>query len=976
MPPTTPSFDWSQGSVFLQDGIIYYSPNCNRPVRIKAPERNHPHPFPERAEPDPTSVKHPVWWTDTFGWMSFIPLNPSFISDPFDTFTWQPELDVTPSYNTPPGPTLYQLEIHTIKHWRFKEQCLLEAAHKMKLWYHVPASQPPPPSIFKYDEPYTSKEEAYRQIKLARDWFAVWMGFFAYFAACAKYDKYCAGKMVREQGELLPRWYTRLLEEVPMLQRSWLDGLLTSPACVFSPDTQRAGIVIPWYEYDNRRPEIQFFLDQQIPVFFPWCAIAEQAIINNPTLRYLEPPANLVWDALEKFLNRFPSVPLAGLILRSYFRFHDRPLHSTKHILRMEHSTSLVTKYMYEKFASQTDKVKAAMEENQVEATVAELREIVSRAMDMDLAEAERAIANLPTHDWMDKGDYHRRGELYDHVSIFLEKRERNQRFIIATETEDAKIKRLQREEALPGYNTSVYRWKSVTTPGGKELYMRVRLLRSKHERLFAKVPPSQRTYNAVSNEWDIFDEVDLPRKYLQFVDPPPRKDGYIYDYPIQAARINPQSIIPDNDVPRVESVPVIPEPCVDSSSGGATSPHEPQYETFPMDTEEFQEGPSQPPVHRPEPGPSTMDTDTDEASKIHDYDWDTADLISNLRYSYGFVASVVPKKEDKTPEGWKHACQHFGFRKDGAEQFVSNTDRQLICQFHDGLMGSTDRPLPQDIHDLHPQNYLSLQVLGNLSLIHRPIPNLFVFAHHDIRAPQEESDRMSADWSIGVETPEAALYVLRVFQSHPGHTVVHQPYKEVTFYRKVSYKFTNDDYESSMLACRQILDQQRGRAALLMGGIVGRIAKEYLSTESVLQGPSVELLRNGRGYVANPEAELLAYCDDGLTEHDIAIIIGSYSLMTDFKNQVGVKSWFPPPAVWNEIDRNGIGWLEWTERNEYWYQTRLELIRNGKAQPLTLQDWKSLLKNKPVRVLRESVRARSAAFVHEHIPVTRNPRR
>ncbi|KAH9477530.1 hypothetical protein JR316_0009750 [Psilocybe cubensis] len=911
MAPTTPSFDWSQGSVFLQDGIIYYSPNCNRPVRIKAPERNHPHPFPERAEPDPTSVKHPVWWTDTFGWMSFIPLNPSFISDPFDTFTWQPELDVTPSYNTPPGPTLYQLEIHTIKHWRFKEQCLLEAAHKMKLWYHVPASQPPPPSIFKYDEPYTSKEEAYRQIKLAQDWFAVWMGFFAYFAACAKYDKYCAGKMVREKGELLPQWYTRLLEEVPMLQQSWLDGLLTSPACIFSPNTQRAGI----------------------------CAIAEQAIINNPTLRYLEPPANLVWDALEKFLNQFPSVPLAGLILRSYFRFHDCPLHSTKHILRMEHSTLLVTKYMYEKFALQTDKVKAAMEENQVEATVAELREIVSRAMDMDLAEAERAIANLPTHNWMDKGDYHRRGELYDHVSIFLEKRERNQRFIIATETEDAKIKRLQREEALPGYNTSVYRWK-------------------------------------ISNEWDIFDEVDLPRKYLQFVDPPPRKDGYIYDYPIQAARINPQSIIPDNDVPRVESVPVIQEPCVDSSSGGATSPHEPQYETFPMDTEEFQEGPSQPPVHRPEPGPSTMDTDTDEASKIHNYDWDTADLISNLQYSYGFVASVVPKKEDKTPEGWKHACQHFGFRKDGAEQFVSNTDRQLICQFHDGLMGSTDCPLPQDIHDLHPQNYLSLQVLGNLSLIHRPIPNLFVFAHHDIRAPQEESDRMSGDWSIGVKTPEAALYVLRVFQSHPGHTVVHQPYKEVTFYRKVSYKFTNDDYESSMLACRQILDQQRGRAALLMGGIVGRIAKEYLSTESVLQGPSVELLRNGRGYVANPEAELLAYCNDGLTEHDIAIIIGSYSLMTDFKNQVGVKSWFPPPAVWNEIDRNGIEWLEWTERNEYWYQTRLELIRNGKAQPLTLQDWKSLLKNKPVRVLRESVQARSAAFVHEHIPVTRNPRR
>jgi hypothetical protein len=82
------------------------------------------------------------------------------------------------------------------------------------------------------------------------------------------------------------------------------------------------------------------------------------------------------------------------------------------------------------------------------------------------------------------------------------------------------------------------------------------------------------------------------------------------------------------------------------------------------------------------------------------------------------------------------------------------------------------------------------------------------------------------------------------------------------------------------MLQCQTVLSSPQGRAALLRGGIVARIAKEYISNDSAFEGPSVEVTAHQVGYLV-PSEDGIRLCDDDLTEHEVAIICGSYSLYT-----------------------------------------------------------------------------------------------
>ena len=83
------------------------------------------------------------------------------------------------------------------------------------------------------------------------------------------------------------------------------------------------------------------------------------------------------------------------------------------------------------------------------------------------------------------------------------------------------------------------------------------------------------------------------------------------------------------------------------------------------------------------------------------------------------------------------------------------------------------------------------------------------------------------------------------------------------------------------MRACQSVLASPQGRAALLRGGIVGRIAKEYLSKDGVLDGPSVEVTMHRIGYHVPSSNSDIHWCDDELTEDEIAVICGTYSLYT-----------------------------------------------------------------------------------------------
>jgi len=60
---------------------------------------------------------------------------------------------------------------------------------------------------------------------------------------------------------------------------------------------------------------------------------------------------------------------------------------------------------------------------------------------------------------------------------------------------------------------------------------------------------------------------------------------------------------------------------------------------------------------------------------------------------------------------------------------------------------------------------------------------------------------------------------------------------------RLVDYQFGSDDYEAYIRHRAQFLTSLRGRAALLRGGIVARIAREHIAIDSALLGPSSAMM-------------------------------------------------------------------------------------------------------------------------------------
>ncbi|KAF8961303.1 hypothetical protein BDZ97DRAFT_1592947, partial [Flammula alnicola] len=144
---------------------------------------------------------------------------------------------------------------------------------------------------------------------------------------------------------------------------------------------------------------------------------------------------------------------------------------------------------------------------------------------------------------------------------------------------------------------------------------------------------------------------------------------------------------------------------------------------------------------------------------------------------------------------------------------------------------------------------------------------------------------------------------------------------------------FILKDYEAYVVRRDAFLCSARGRAALLKGGIVWRLAVEALGFDVVFDGPSNEAQVHGRGFRFGDDGT--SFCDDDLSEDELDLISGIYHCHTGVKKQIAKKSWFPLHTTW----RKAATFTHWTERNENEYQRRVQQIQQG-SQPLSASEW------------------------------------
>jgi hypothetical protein len=149
------AFDYSNGSAVVQGGIIYYSPNCTRPVVIPSRPVYSSDPF-RQPRLNAFMFKQPVWWSDGWAWLSFIPLSPSFVFTPFEPLCAMPRIEeVSFSYPGLSGDvgdirreTRFRMSENDIQRWVLEEKRIIQVARAIQLRYSISGSPPPEPSSF------------------------------------------------------------------------------------------------------------------------------------------------------------------------------------------------------------------------------------------------------------------------------------------------------------------------------------------------------------------------------------------------------------------------------------------------------------------------------------------------------------------------------------------------------------------------------------------------------------------------------------------------------------------------------------------------------------------------------------------------------------------------------------------------------------------------------------------------------------
>ncbi|KAK0458337.1 uncharacterized protein EV420DRAFT_1236530, partial [Desarmillaria tabescens] len=162
--------------------------------------------------------------------------------------------------------------------------------------------------------------------------------------------------------------------------------------------------------------------------------------------------------------------------------------------------------------------------------------------------------------------------------------------------------------------------------------------------------------------------------------------------------------------------------------------------------------------------------------------------------------------------------------------------------------------------------------------------------------------------------------------------------------YRHVNYKPNPLDFATYQSLCKGFLCSQRGQAALLAGGILAQIARDYIPDDEVYMRPSHDVYSSGVCFVKDSESGA-SYWDDQLTDDEINLLCGVYMVETGHRDgndhQQTMLSWFPKPAAWATSGLN-VGF--WTSDCESWYQKRLQENMSESAVLRSTNQWRHSL--------------------------------
>jgi hypothetical protein len=496
----------------------------------------------------------------------------------------------------------------------------------------------------------------------------------------------------------------------------------------------------------------------------------------------------------------------------------------------------------------------------------------------------------------------------------------------LARETQQQQASRLSREKMPPKVSAPVFVWSRSDTDPSQ--WKREPVTKSMREETLGEYSDRQRRYDSVFNEWDCWGEGDADDD---------EDDWGPTD--AEAIRANEDFAPAPRSAQRSPSPPAV-------------------VDALPMD-------------------PMA----------------DVSEVVHVLSSRYGFLAPIpVPNRvEQVRPKDVEVFMRLLGLG--GKDDSIFSTGLgKVVYDFVEALSSNRD-PRPS-LWDLKRECRQPLELTSRIKHIRHLPSDLFYF----------DFGRSSAvPWKIAVSGAADALYVCRMDPTYNEEDIaLHLVYRGIPFrtllpvrqvprspsdvralpIRLPGYKFTKRDFDAYLHLRAEILTGPRGRAALLRGGILWRLAVGHTSIHDALHGPNTwTLSRRGGFSVGDPDSGEI-FGDDDLSPLDEQLLCGAFLLYTGklllfvfrfnfgilitrwsgYGNQTATVSYFPLPSTY---DASGENYGIWTERAEDEHQKWEAAVQNG-AQPRPQGQWRDFLRgHKKARRLKASTSTSSLHFLN-----------
>ncbi|KAK0230328.1 hypothetical protein IW262DRAFT_1453227 [Armillaria fumosa] len=427
-----------------------------------------------------------------------------------------------------------------------------------------------------------------------------------------------------------------------------------------------------------------------------------------------------------------------------------------------------------------------------------------------------------------------------------------------------------------------------------------------------------QRRYDSFRNEWDLCEELDPqdePTHIYMSDDDDSDYDGEDHYFPLD----DDNDEVPDHDeglysssadLERVHGIELI---------------HQTEPEDFSA------------PVERPQ---------------------DTLDDVVYCRF--GFTAPIVAVPKPSTVPEMHHVRKFVGVLQDTG---VSHTTREAMTNFFGYLLQAGNiLDIPRELYDLR-QHDADVHSPAAIRIQKKVLNGRLYYILSDRQADTSPAftilltsaasvvEMVRRGW--GPKMIDVAKKLIERGISFQAAVQDSRQQLETSFVapcysllgcRPTDYKPDRLEFATYQALCKGFLRSQRGRAALLAGGILGCITQDFISNDEVYLGPSADVLKSGIYFVADGESTPV-FWDDALTDDEIDLLCGIYKVETGHRNgsepQHSFVLWFPKPAAWETSGLN-IGF--WSSDCELWYQGHLNEINSPDPVLWTTNQWRHSL--------------------------------